>query len=133
MDAHNEIRLVLEYHRDKSAAESLQRNRLDAALAALAELERAAAPKFEAVEVDDAMAARVELAYIDNGDHGRAMIAAVRAELGPALGLVEMREPTDGECKMIASDYFSKSAGADSGRAMFRAVCGVMWPKGGEG
>jgi len=62
----------------------------------------------------------------------REWLEAWRSELGPALGLVEIREPTPEECERIDRewkrliDYTSEN---NSGRAMFRAVRAVMWPK----
>lgn len=72
---------------------------------------------------------------------GRAMIAAVRAELGPTLGLAVMREPTAEECAQIERQWSltldsvaeTQEVRPDTcGRAMFDAVRAVMWPKGGE-
>ena len=145
------IRAALEWGEDSVFIE---------ALAALAELERAAAqpdPKFEAPEVDDAMCERVCAEYQrlesnaritgsrNVASFGHAMIAAVRSELGPTLGLAVMREPTPEECRQICdritqwanrrNDPCSLSpdgirhAQESHGRAMFDAVRAVMWPK----
>ena len=64
--------------------------------------------------------------------HGIDMIAAVRAELGPALGLVELKEPTPEECERILDIWVCGSGeNVDAGRAMFDACRAVMWPKEG--
>jgi len=64
----------------------------------------------------------------DSCDQARRWLEAWRAELGPALGLVEIREPTVGECERIDSMYASLDR-TSHGRAMFDAVRAVMWPK----
>ena len=63
--------------------------------------------------------------------HGIDMIAAVRSELGPALGLVEIREPTPEECERICTEYerLLMREGTCGGRDAFDAVRAVMWPK----
>jgi len=127
----------------------------DEALAARAELEKAAAqpaPKFDAPEVTDEVC---ESAYfracaisdeaggnsieIGDGDAGEARIwlSAWQLELGPTLGLVELREPTPEECADMAEWFKSEclaccinsQESADYGRAIFDAVKIVMWPK----
>lgn len=109
------------------------------ALAALAELEKAVSPQFVAGEVTDAVARKVFNAWIDarwrlnegqDAKYGHAMINVVRSELGPALGLVEIREPTPEECERIDSMYASLDR-TSHGRAMFDACRAVMWPKEG--
>lgn len=63
--------------------------------------------------------------------HGIDMISAVRSELGPALGLVEIREPTPEECERICTEYerLLMREGTCGGRDAFDAVRAVMWPK----
>ena len=115
------------------------------ALAALAELERAAqtpAPVAEIREavITDEVARKVFNAWIDarwrlnegqDAKYGHAMINVVRAELGPALGLVEIREPTPEECERICTEYerLLMREGTCGGRDAFDAVRAVMWPK----
>ena len=100
------------------------------------------APQFVAGEVDDAMAQRIaETVFGQLGegrvcaDDGRKMIAAVRSELGPTLGMVEIREPDDEQYRAIADEFLcnvaTASRGVRTGRAMFNAVRAVMWPKEG--
>lgn len=92
------------------------------------------------VVVTDAVARKVFNAWIDarwrlnegqDAKYGHAMIAAVRAELGPALGLVEIREPTPEECERICTEYerLLMREGTCGGRDAFDAVRAVMWPK----
>ena len=99
------------------------------------------------VEVTDEMAER---AYISKWrgvpeliDHepddedrqwAREWLSAWRAELGPTLGLVEIREPTPDECERISMAYYDDEALVDRdhrhlGKDMFAAVRAVMWPK----
>ena len=96
----------------------------------------AAAPKFEAVEVTQEMCWMVwQNIPKANEDDPRAYLAAWRAELGPALGLVEMREPTQEEGEAIYKHWEHAATGCrplcQSGRDMFNAVRAVMWPKEG--
>ena len=96
------------------------------------------------VEVTDAVARKVFNAWIDarwrlnegqDVKYGHAMIAAVRSELGPALGLVELKEPTPEECERIYKHWEQKATGArplcQSGMDMFDACRAVLWPKEG--
>jgi hypothetical protein len=112
------------------------------ALSALAELERAAA------EPDEATCERVWYRYFPLKDLqaatnyaiSRNWLTAWRAELGPTLGMVELKEPTPEECADMAEWFKSEcqaccinpQESADYGRAIFDAVKIVMWPKGGE-
>ncbi len=96
----------------------------------------AAAPKFDAVEVTQEMCWMVwQNIPKANEDDPRAYLAAWRAELGPALGLVEMREPTQEEGEAIYKHWEHAATGCrplcQSGRDMFNAVRAVMWPKEG--
>ena len=96
----------------------------------------AAAPKFDAVEVTQEMCWMVwQNIPKANEDDPRADLAAWRAELGPALGLVEMREPTQEEGEAIYKHWEHAATGCrplcQSGRDMFNAVRAVMWPKEG--
>lgn len=64
----------------------------------------------------------------------REWLSAWRAELGPALGLVEIREPTPEECERISMAYYDDEALVDRdhrhlGKDMFIAVRAIMWPK----
>lgn len=63
----------------------------------------------------------------------REWLSAWRAELGPALGLVELKEPTPEELKRIAAEYQSRQHFADTciWRDMYDAVRAVLWPKEG--
>ena len=63
----------------------------------------------------------------------RKLLAAWRAELGPALGLVELKEPTPEECERICTEYerLLMREGTCGGRDAFDAVRAVMWPKEG--
>lgn len=99
------------------------------------------------VEVTDEMAER---AYISKWrgvpeliDHepddedrqwAREWLSAWRAELGPTLGLVEIREPTPEECERISMAYYDDETLVDRdhyylGKDMFASVRAVMWPK----
>lgn len=107
-----------------------------AALAALAELEKAAAPQFVAGEVTEEMCQRVAASFYGadtfaNGVEMHEALQLWRKELGPALGLVEIREPTPGECARICNDALEQSDGVNAdalGRTMFDAVS--KWLKG---
>lgn len=61
----------------------------------------------------------------------REWLEAWRSELGPALGLVEIREPTPEECERICTEYerLLMREGTCGGRDAFDAVRAVMWPK----
>lgn len=101
----------------------------------------AAAPPVPTVEVTSELCLRVNRRWmrepgITDEDCGREMIAAVQAELGPALGLTAWREPTEEECERIYSFWISaegcigRTPGERMGRIMFAAVREVMG--GGE-
>ena len=64
----------------------------------------------------------------------REWLTAWRAELGPALWLVELKEPTPEECERICTEYerLLMREGTCGGRDAFDAVKAVMWPKEGE-
>lgn len=90
--------------------------------------------------ITDEVARKVFNAWIDarwrlnegqDAKYGHAMINVVRAELGPALGLVEIREPTPEECERICTEYerLLMREGTCGGRDAFDAVRAVMWPK----
>jgi len=90
--------------------------------------------------ITDEVARKVFNAWIDarwrlnegqDAKYGHAMINVVRAELGPALGLVEIREPTPEECERICTEYerLLLREGTCGGRDAFDAVRAVMWPK----
>ena len=102
----------------------------------------AAAPQFVPAEVTDAAARKVFNAWIDarwrlnegqDAKYGHAMIAVVREELGPSLGLVAIREPTEEECEQICAEYhgsgFDRELGVRVGRNMFDAVRAAMFPE----
>jgi hypothetical protein len=65
----------------------------------------------------------------DSCDQAMRWLEAWRSELGPALGLVEIREPTPEECDRIL-DFWVCGSGekVSAGRAMFAAVS--KWLKG---
>ncbi len=97
------------------------------------------APQFVAGEVDDAMCERVWLAKFPGYESAdplqcaitRNWLLAWRSELGHALGLVEIREPTQDECVRICNDALEQSDGVNAdalGRTMFDAVS--KWLKG---
>lgn len=97
-----------------------------------------AAPPVPAVGVTDEVARKVFNAWIDarwrmnegqDVKYGHAMIGVVQAELGPTLGLVAWREPTDDECREIFRAYKEHEGDGSkvwNGRAMFNAVREVM-------
>ena len=106
-----------------------------AALAALAELEKASAPQFVAGEVTKEMCWNVfedcDGCEKNMAETARHWLDRWRKELGPALGLVEIREPTPEECARICNDALEQSddVNADAlGRTMFDAVS--KWLKG---
>ena len=106
----------------------------------------AAATQFVAGEVADEMC---DSAYIskwrgvpglighepDDEDRqwSREWLEAWRAELGPTLGLVALKEPTPEECERICTEYerLLMREGTCGGRDAFDAVRAVMWPKEG--
>ncbi len=56
-------------------------------------------------------------------------------ELGPTLGLVELKEPTPEECRDIWREAKANEGDGSkvcAGRAMFDACRAVLWPKEGE-
>lgn len=63
----------------------------------------------------------------------REWLEAWRTELGPALGMVELKEPTPEECERICTEYerLLMREGTCGGRDAFDAVRAVMWPKEG--
>jgi len=96
----------------------------------------AAAPQFVVGEVTRPMCHGAWAQYWsepNNGDScGQAMrwLEAWRAELGPTLGLVEIREPTPEECERIYRHWEQRATGlCRTGRDAFDAVRAVMWPK----
>lgn len=95
----------------------------------------------EAMDVDDAMCERIYRQYSGvparqtRAATVRDIIAIIRAELGPTLGMVTLREPTPEECEQIAHEFYGVSPENMSelcGRVMFGVVRDVMWPKGVE-
>ena len=108
------------------------------ALAALAELEKSAAPQFVAGEVTQEMCQRVAASFYGsdtfaNGVEMREALQLWRSELGPTLGLVEIREPTPEECERMENQFTLMTMRLDTsgGRDMFDAVRAIMWPKEG--
>ena len=64
----------------------------------------------------------------------REWLEAWRSELGPTLGLVEIREPSDDECRAIWREAKANEGDGSkicAGRAMFDACRAVLWPKEG--
>lgn len=94
----------------------------------------AAATPVPAVEVSDEMCERAFEQYalsparISRAEIGRDLIAAVQAELGPALGLSVWREPTDAECRLMESLLARMNLRLDTsyGRDIFDCVHEVM-------
>ena len=90
-------------------------------------------------EVTQEMCERVAASFYGaatfaNGVEMNEALQLWRAELGPTLGIMEMREPTPEECERIYADWLhaethGSTAGQRMGRAMFDAVRAVM---GGE-
>lgn len=129
----NEWRMVPVKATDEMIAEMLAAKDFDSIWPAAI----AAAPQLVAGEVTDDVAARVLTHFsnfpvrLSNAQNGRDMIAAVRSELGPALGLVT-REPTDEQCRAIADEFLcnvaTASRGVRTGRAIFAAAS--KWLKG---
>lgn len=102
---------------------------------------RRAASQFIATEVNDAMCERVWDAVfrkvVSNEvmaelRHAALFLDAWRAELGPQLGLVELREPVDTDCERMWMRYDHDApmfaSPAMYGRPMFAAVS--KWLKG---
>ena len=146
MNAYEKIRAALEQAYKERHEPCSVELRIDEALAALAELEKAAT-QFVAGEVADEMCDR---AYIskwrgvpelighepDDEDRqwSREWLEAWRSELGPTLGLVEIREPSDDECRAIWREAKANEGDGSkicAGRAMFDACRAVLWPKEG--
>lgn len=95
----------------------------------------AAAPQFVAGEVTKEMCWNVfedcDGCEKNMAETARHWLDRWRKELGPALGLVEIREPTPEECARICNDALEQSddVNADAlGRTMFDAVS--KWLKG---
>lgn len=100
------------------------------------------APQFVAGEVSDTMARKLWREWFDASgitgvESAHFWLKALRRELGPALGLVEIREPTAEECERInwlAHNTLDALAETQEvrpeaiGRAMFAAV--AEWLKG---
>ena len=143
----DKIRAFVDLMRNHAIAVAYGRQ-LYAADSALAELEKAAAPQFVAGEVDQrtlkniyhrALNRIIEISEISGSNATAAeqaceWIAAVRSELGPALGLVEIREPSDDECRAIWREAKANEGDGSkvcAGRAMFDACRAVLWPKEG--
>jgi len=100
----------------------------------------AAAPQFVAGELSDAVARKLWREWFDASgitgvESAHFWLKALRRELGPALGMVEIREPDDEQYRAIADEFLcnvaTASRGVRTGRAMFNAVRAVMWPKEG--
>lgn len=92
--------------------------------------------EFRAVPLYTAPPHGIQSSFNDTAVNGRAMIAAVLAELGPALGLVEIREPSDAECiaineRVLRAHGIEGCGAVFNGRTIFNAVRDVMWPKEG--
>ena len=70
----------------------------------------------------------------DSCDQALRWLEAWRSELGPALGLVEIREPTPEDCERMENQFTLMTMRLDTsgGRDMFDAVRAVMWPKSEE-
>lgn len=129
-----------------SVSESDTPNEIAAKVAGLYAAPPAPVVEIREAVITDEVARKVFNAWIDarwrlnegqDAKYGHAMINVVRAELGPALGLVEIREPTPEECADMAEWFKSEclaccinsQESADYGRAIFDAVKIVMWPK----
>ena len=98
----------------------------------------AAAPQFVAGEVTEEMCQRVAASFYGadtfaNGVEMHEALQLWRKELGPALGLVEIREPSDDECIAI-NEHVLRAHGIEgcgavlNGRVIFDAV--AKWLKG---
>ena len=98
----------------------------------------AAAPQFVAGEVTEEMCQRVAASFYGadtfaNGVEMHEALQLWRKELGPALGLVEIREPSDDECIAI-NEHVLRAHGIEgcgavlNGRVTFDAV--AKWLKG---
>ena len=84
----------------------------------------------EAVVTDD-VASSLGRALGCAPEFARGVVRAVQRELGPTLGLVELKEPTPEECERICIEYerLLMRWGTCGGRDAFDAVRAVMWPK----
>lgn len=123
-----------------SVSESDTPNEIAAKVAGLYAAPPAPVVEIREAVITDEVARKVFNAWIDarwrlnegqDAKYGHAMINVVRAELGPALGLVEIREPTPEECERICTEYerLLMREGTCGGRDAFDAVRAVMWPK----
>jgi len=74
----------------------------------------------------------LDIGGTDN-DEASIWLEAWRSELGPTLGLVDLKEPTPEECERICTEYerLLMREGTCGGRDAFDAVRNVMWPKEG--
>jgi len=128
-----------------SVNESDTPNEIAAKVAELYAAPPAPVAEIREVVVTDEMCERIYMRYLETQDPGckptrqiaRVWLDAWRAELGPALGLVEIREPTPEECEKIARKYrgtgvgYTEGALRRYGRDLFAAVAAVLWPKEG--
>lgn len=92
------------------------------------------------MEVTDDVASSLGRALGCAPEFARGVVRAVQRELGPTLGLVELKEPTPEECERICTEYERllmrecTCGGREctcGGRDAFDAVRNVMWPKEG--
>ena len=98
----------------------------------------AAAPQFVAGEVTKEMCWNVfedcDGCEKNMAETARHWLDRWRKELGPTLGLVEIREPSDDECRAIWREAKANEGDGSkicAGRAMFDACRAVLWPKEG--
>lgn len=104
----------------------------DAALAALAELEKAAAEPVAWVIGKPTHGHEIGRYLAWNAGHVPHSVGSAAEPLyaAPPAPVAEIREPTPEECERIDSVYASLDR-TSHGRAMFNAVRNVMWPKEG--
>jgi len=120
--------------------DSLERQHIECVLRTSAERIYAAPPPPVLVVTDEAC----EIVWWYRIEHqnpsatapmvAREWLTAWQRELGPTLGLVEIREPSDDECRNIWREAKANEGDGSkvcAGRAMFNAVRAVLWPKEG--
>lgn len=126
------IRAALEWGEDSVFIE---------ALAALAELERAAAQPVawmwnDELGIPHVLAGQKKPVWVEKGlsSHMAKIVNLRPLYAVPPVPVAKIREPTDDECRNIWREAKANEGDGSkvcAGRAMFDAVKGVLWPKEG--
>lgn len=141
MNAYEKIRAALEQAYKERHEPCSVELRIDEALAALAELEKAAAEPVAwmwngMLGIPQVYASQKRPTWPDAGS-SPAMAVAINVRplytAPPPAPIAEMREPSPEECERICTEYerLLMREGTCGGRDAFDAVRAVMWPKEG--